>query len=76
MDAADTADTAWINSVMLVKPDWLIVDRYALDERREGELIPCAHRIFIMDDLADHVHDCDLLLDQVLFIGKGRSDGF
>lgn len=56
---------------MLVKPDWLIVNHYALDERREGELIPCAHRIFIMDDLVDHVHDCDLLLDQNLIIGKG-----
>lgn len=72
----DAADTAWINSAMLVKPDWLIVDRYALDERREGELIPCAHRIFVIDDLADHVHDCDLLLNQNLIIGKGRSDGF
>jgi hypothetical protein len=46
------------------KPDWLIVDHYALDERWEKHLRPYVSRIFVIDDLADRVHDCDLFLDQ------------
>ena len=65
----DAADTAGIISAMLVKPDWLIVDHYALDEHWEGELRSCVHRIFVIDDLADRVHDCDLLLGQNLITG-------
>ena len=51
-------DTAGIISAMPVKPDWLIVDHYVLDDWWEGALRPCAHRIFVIDDLADRVHDC------------------
>lgn len=45
-------------------PDWLVVDHYALDERWEGYLRPYCKKIMVIDDLADRVHDCDLLLDQ------------
>ncbi|MGV8108449.1 hypothetical protein [Methanospirillum sp.] len=55
-------DTAGIISAMPVKPDWLVLDHYVLDEWWEGALRPCAHRIFVIDDLVDRVHDCDLLL--------------
>lgn len=50
-----------------VKPDWLVVDHYALDSRWENALRPLVGRIFVIDDLADRTHDCDLLLDQNLF---------
>ena len=57
-DAAQTA------SFFEARADWLVVDHYALDERWERELRGCAERVMILDDLADRVHDCDLLLDQ------------
>ncbi|MFN3883357.1 MAG: UDP-2,4-diacetamido-2,4,6-trideoxy-beta-L-altropyranose hydrolase [Rhodocyclaceae bacterium] len=47
--------------------DWLIVDHYAIDERWEAALRPCARRILVIDDLADRRHDCDALLDQNWF---------
>lgn len=46
--------------------DWLIVDHYALDRRWESLLRASCRRIMAIDDLADRVHDCDLLLDQSL----------
>ena len=46
------------------KPDWLVVDHYALDQRWEGALRALIGRIMVIDDLADRHHDCDLLLDQ------------
>ena len=47
-----------------VRPDWLVVDHYALDARWEGLLRPHCSRLMVVDDLADRRHDCDLLLDQ------------
>lgn len=44
--------------------DWLVVDHYALDVRWESELRQTAKNILVIDDLADRVHDCDVLLDQ------------
>jgi UDP-2,4-diacetamido-2,4,6-trideoxy-beta-L-altropyranose hydrolase len=49
-----------------VKPDWLIVDHYAIDRRWESALRESVGRIMVIDDLADRYHDCDLLLDQNL----------
>jgi UDP-2,4-diacetamido-2,4,6-trideoxy-beta-L-altropyranose hydrolase len=46
------------------RPDWLIVDHYALDARWERELRNSCRRLMVIDDLADRSHDCDLLLDQ------------
>jgi UDP-2,4-diacetamido-2,4,6-trideoxy-beta-L-altropyranose hydrolase len=46
--------------------DWLIVDHYALDARWEAALRKAAANILVIDDLADRVHDCDVLLDQNL----------
>lgn len=46
--------------------DWLIVDHYALDQDWEDALRPFCMNIMVIDDLADRLHDCDLLLDQTL----------
>lgn len=46
------------------RPDWVIVDHYAIDERWERRVRPHCHRLAVIDDLADRDHDCDLLLDQ------------
>ncbi len=47
--------------------DWLVVDHYALDARWESALRSATTRVMAIDDLADRVHDCDLLLDQNLY---------
>jgi UDP-2,4-diacetamido-2,4,6-trideoxy-beta-L-altropyranose hydrolase len=46
------------------RPDWVIVDHYAIDERWERRVRPHCHCLAAIDDLANRDHDCDLLLDQ------------
>lgn len=46
--------------------DWLVVDHYALDHRWEASMRSHCKKIMVIDDLADRIHDCDLLLDQNL----------
>lgn len=48
--------------------DWIIVDHYKLDHRWERVVRPQAKRIMVIDDLADRLHDCDLLLDQNVYL--------
>jgi len=48
------------------EPDWLVVDHYNVDQRWESALRTSVDRIMVLDDLADRMHDCDLLLDQNL----------
>ncbi len=71
VDAADTLDA--------LKPqhwNWMVVDHYALDRRWETPLRGLAAGIFVIDDLADRRHDCDMLLDQNLTdIGIDRYAG-
>jgi len=47
-----------------IRPDWLIVDHYALDARWELALKPHYRQLMSIDDLADRPHGCDVLLDQ------------
>ena len=63
----DADQTRAVIKTLGVKPDWLVVDHYALDSRWEHTLRPLVGRIFVIDDIADRTHDCDLLLDQNLF---------
>ena len=51
--------------------DWLVVDHYALDFRWESVLRKCVGKILVIDDLADRKHDCDVLLDQNLYVDMG-----
>jgi len=46
------------------RADWLIVDHYALDACWEREVRPSVGGIMAIDDLANRLHDCDVLLDQ------------
>lgn len=78
IDVADTnlAHSHWLGSTQaqdaeacapilaILKPDWLVVDHYALDAKWEGLLAPHYRYLMVIDDLADRAHDCDLLLDQ------------
>lgn len=47
-----------------IKPDWLVVDHYALDHEWESDLKHLSTNLMVIDDLADRNHNCDLLLDQ------------
>ncbi len=47
--------------------DLLVVDHYALDIRWESAMRPRCRKLMVIDDLADRIHDCDLLLDQNLY---------
>jgi UDP-2,4-diacetamido-2,4,6-trideoxy-beta-L-altropyranose hydrolase len=68
--AADAAATA--RALAGLRYDWLVVDHYALDARWETPLRASAARIVAIDDLADRVHDCDVLLDQNLHADGAR----
>jgi UDP-2,4-diacetamido-2,4,6-trideoxy-beta-L-altropyranose hydrolase len=47
-----------------IHPDWVIVDHYALDQTWQACLKPTYKKLMVIDDLADRMHQCDLLLDQ------------
>jgi UDP-2,4-diacetamido-2,4,6-trideoxy-beta-L-altropyranose hydrolase len=52
--------------------DWLIVDHYGLDEVWEKRLKPYVRNMMVIDDIANRVHHCDLLLDQNWFKNKEK----
>ena len=54
----------------------LVVDSYALDEVWERIVRPLVGEIFVIDDLANRKHDCDILLDQNFYrTMQHRYDG-
>lgn len=57
------------------RPDWLVVDHYALDARWETALRPYSGRLMVVDDLADRPHDADVVLDQTLQATPDRYAG-
>lgn len=46
--------------------EWVVVDHYGLDGRWEHTMSRSGRRVLAIDDLANRLHDCDLLLDQNL----------
>jgi UDP-2,4-diacetamido-2,4,6-trideoxy-beta-L-altropyranose hydrolase len=48
--------------------DWLVVDHYSLDVKWEKVMRPYTYNLFVIDDLANRIHDCDLLLDQNYYL--------
>ena len=54
------------------RPDWLVVDHYALDARWEEATAPYCGAVMVVDDLADRRHACQLLLDQTF--ARASSD--
>jgi UDP-2,4-diacetamido-2,4,6-trideoxy-beta-L-altropyranose hydrolase len=60
----DAQETAAV--LASLRPDWLIVDHYALDQQWEIDQLPHCKKLLVIDDLADRPHFCNLLLDQNL----------
>ena len=60
-DASD-----FLEALNRLKPDLVIVDHYALGTVWESAVRKNGARIVAIDDLANRVHDCDILLDQTL----------
>ena len=50
----------------------LVADNYALDIVWERELRPFTDEIFVIDDLANRKHDCDILLDQNFYLDADK----
>jgi UDP-2,4-diacetamido-2,4,6-trideoxy-beta-L-altropyranose hydrolase len=46
------------------KPDWLIVDHYALNKGWQQRLRPSSKKILVIDDIANKPQECDLLLNE------------
>jgi UDP-2,4-diacetamido-2,4,6-trideoxy-beta-L-altropyranose hydrolase len=65
-------DVEHCHAFVNVPVDWIIIDHYALDYRWENAMRNKCHNIMCIDDLADRVHECDLLLDQNL--GRTEDD--
>ena len=49
------------------KISWVVVDHYGIDHIWHSRVRRSETKIFVLDDLADRKHDCDLLLDQSYF---------
>lgn len=77
LDAPQSSDAADCLSVLQGRQwDWLVVDHYAIDWRWETLLRSAVRGIFVIDDLADRRHECDLLLDQNQYHDmQSRYDG-
>ena len=52
------------DELIMVQGDWLVVDHYQLDYEWENLMRAHFHKVFVIDDLANRKHDCDILLDQ------------
>ena len=63
----DATETLAIIKSFSGVPDWLIVDHYGIDRGWEQIVRPFVKRIFVIDDLANCPHECDVLLDQNYF---------
>jgi len=63
----DADETSACIQSLEIEPDWLIIDHYGIDYLWERTIRSFVSRIFVIDDLADRDHECDLLLDQNLF---------
>jgi len=71
----DAEETKNIIQSLPEVPDWLIVDHYGIDKEWEQKLRPFVKRIFVIDDLANRPHDCDVLLDQNYTHNWNRYEG-
>jgi len=55
-----------VEIIKSIKPDWLIIDHYGLDEIWEKKLQNYCKKSLVIDDLGDRRHHCSVILDQNL----------
>lgn len=56
--------------------DWVIVDHYAFDSNWESQIYSYTKHVFVIDDMANRSHECDVLLDQNFhFDAASRYEG-
>jgi len=67
VDAQQTAE-----ALVQIRPDWLVIDHYAIGYQWQDALRSYCAKLFVIDDLANRAHRCDLLLDQTL--GRSRLE--
>ena len=75
MDYVEWLGVDWVTDVqqtmkVLAKMemlDWLIIDHYGIDARWENKASSCVNKILVIDDLADRLHDCHIIIDQNLY---------
>jgi len=60
---ADAQATISIIESLRLSVMWLVVDHYLLDAKWEKAVRPFAYRLAAIDDLANRLHDVDLLVD-------------
>ena len=73
LGASQEDDAAVCKSIIReLKPSWVIVDHYGIDATWEGCVAGLGAKIFVVDDLADRDHNCDVLLDQTF--GRTEKD--
>lgn len=75
LGVSETQDFADCQPILTqLQPDWLIIDHYAIGKHWESSarnLLPSL-KILVIDDLADRLHDCEVLLDQNF--GRNHDD--
>ena len=69
-DAQETLD-----AIRGFKPDWVVVDHYALDATWYEHIKGNCAKILVIDDLGDRKFICDMLLDQNLDANAMKYDG-
>ena len=57
-------DNKTIEFIQNIIPDWIIIDNYEIGENWELTFKKFCKKILVIDDLANRMHHCDLLLDQ------------
>lgn len=58
------SDAEETNTILAsIKPEWVIVDHYGIDERWENIVKQACNHIFVIDDLANRRHACNSILD-------------
>ncbi|MEW6049508.1 MAG: UDP-2,4-diacetamido-2,4,6-trideoxy-beta-L-altropyranose hydrolase [Candidatus Zixiibacteriota bacterium] len=73
--ADDLHDTSRLLGRSSAGCDWLIVDHYWLDASWEEPMRKMTGNIMVIDDLADRIHCCDLLLDTGYFANASERYG-
>lgn len=69
-ERTDAVET--IAALPSTQPDWLVVDHYGLGREWEQQVRTRVGKLLVIDDLADRLHDCDVLLDPNHWVDLGR----